>query len=230
MKKQLNVGGKKQQKKKQNSPRPEIHRSRRTQGIMTGEWRGQNLRKTVGECEIEVGRHKHMHEMKQCSSVLLRGRVVGGRGDGCYSPSVLSPLYQWKAGSLSSVRLSLSLSLCLSLSLLLCWLVFFFPVSPLPLCVSLFGVAGGQLLFASHALSCWCELVDFLCLPPLTLSTDTHTHTPSLSLSRSHGFSSPIHSESLQPSLAPLLLFLLSLSLSLSVALPLTALADTVGG
>lgn len=64
MNKQLNL---------ENSPCPEIHRSRRTQGIMTGEWRGQNLRKTVGECEIEVGRHKHMHEMRQCSSVLLGG-------------------------------------------------------------------------------------------------------------------------------------------------------------
>ncbi len=64
MNKQLNL---------ENLPCPEIHRSRRTQGIMTGEWRGQNLRKTVGECEIEVGRHKHMHEMRQCSSVLLGG-------------------------------------------------------------------------------------------------------------------------------------------------------------
>lgn len=75
MNKQLNV---------ENLPRPEIHRSIRTQGIMAGEWRGQNLRKTVGECEIEVGRHKHMHEMRQCSSVLLVG-------DGCYGPSVVSP-------------------------------------------------------------------------------------------------------------------------------------------
>lgn len=64
----------KQQLHLENLPCPEIHRIRRTQGIMTEERRGQNLRKTVGECEIEVGRHKEKHKMRQGSSVLLAGR------------------------------------------------------------------------------------------------------------------------------------------------------------
>lgn len=79
----------------ENLPWLEIHRSRRTQGIMAGLWRGQNLRKTVGECEMEVGRHKHMHETRQSSSVLLQGT------DAPVPECCL--LYRWKDGSLSSV-------------------------------------------------------------------------------------------------------------------------------
>lgn len=58
--KQVNVG---------NLPCPEIHRSKKTQGSMAGVRTGHNLEKTVGECEIEVGRL----EMRQCVSVLLEG-------------------------------------------------------------------------------------------------------------------------------------------------------------
>lgn len=70
---------------------------------MAGKWRGQNLRKTVGECEIEVGRHKHMHETRQCSCVLLQGT------DEC---CVLLPVEGWSLSTvLSSSPLSRSRSL-----------------------------------------------------------------------------------------------------------------------
>lgn len=189
MNKQLNL---------QNLPCPDIHKSIRTQWIMTEEWRGQNLRKTVGEYEKEVGRHKHMHEMRQCSSVLLVG-------DGCYSPSVVSPFtsgrlvvclrsFSFSADSSSFQRLSL----CLSSE-----------------CVTLQSCRWSDLL---HTLSCWCELVDFV---PSLLTLTIHTLTLSLSLSRSHGSSLPIHSQSLWSPLAPPPS--LSLSCSLSLVLPLTS-------
>lgn len=58
---------------------PEIHRNRRTQGIMTGvDEEGETYRKTVGECEIEVGRHKHARD----ETVLL----CAAAGDGCSGP------------------------------------------------------------------------------------------------------------------------------------------------
>lgn len=50
---------------------PQEQEDPREHGWESGE--GETYRKTVGECEIEVGRHKHMHEMRQCSSVLLQG-------------------------------------------------------------------------------------------------------------------------------------------------------------
>lgn len=40
------------------------------------EWRGQNLRETVGNCEIGVGRQREMHKMKQCSCALLDDAMV----------------------------------------------------------------------------------------------------------------------------------------------------------
>lgn len=131
---------------------------------MTGEWTGQNLRKTVGECKKEVGRHKHMHEMRQCSSVLLVG-------DGCYSPSVVSPFtrgrlvvclrsFSFSADSSSSSSFQ-SLSLCLFSE-----------------CVTLRSCRWSDLL---HTLSCWCELVDFV---SSLLTLTIHTLTLSLSLTR----------------------------------------------
>lgn len=62
-----------------NLPWPEIHRSRRSQGIMTGvDGEVETYRKTVGECEIEVGRHKHARD----ETVLL----CAAAGDGCSPP------------------------------------------------------------------------------------------------------------------------------------------------
>lgn len=63
----------------ENLPWPEMHRSRRTQGIMTGvDGEAETYRKTVGECEIEVGRHKHARE----ETVLL----CAAARDGCSGP------------------------------------------------------------------------------------------------------------------------------------------------
>lgn len=63
----------------ENLPWPEMHRSRRTQGIMTGvDGEAETYRKTVGECEIEVGRHKHARD----ETVLL----CAAAGDGCSGP------------------------------------------------------------------------------------------------------------------------------------------------
>lgn len=193
MNKQLNL---------ENLPCPEIHRSVRTQGIMTGEWRGQNLRKTVGECEIEVGRNKHMHEMRQCSSVLL----VGGR--------MLQSLrgvsfYQWKAGSVSSV-------------LLFCWFFFLEALS-----VSFLSVCHSSELpavsCASHALLLmWaCRL----CVSCSLLTLSIHTLTLSVSLARfliAHPFSV---SSALTCPPPPF-----SFSLMLSLSCSSTHIADTVRG
>lgn len=92
---------------------------------MAWEWSGQNLQKTVGEYEIEVGRHKQMHEMRQCSSVPLQGTDASVPEWG-----LLLPVKGWESVFNASVPL-LILLLCLSLSL--------------PLSLSLFRVAGGQL-------------------------------------------------------------------------------------
>lgn len=96
---------------------------------MAGEWRGQNLRKTVGECEIEVGRHKHMHETRQCSSVLLQGTdaTVPER-------CLLLPVEGWES------VFSPSLLLLLLLMILLLSLSFSLSVT--------LGVVGGQLCLA----------------------------------------------------------------------------------
>lgn len=62
-----------------NLPWQEIHRSRRSQRIMTGvDEEGETYRKTVGECEIEVDRHKHARD----ETVLL----CAAAGDGCSVP------------------------------------------------------------------------------------------------------------------------------------------------
>lgn len=83
-----------------NLPWPEIHRSRRTQGIMTGvDEEGETYRKTVGECEIEVGRHKHARDETVLLCVL--------QGTDAPIPKCCL-LYPWKDGSLSSASSALS--------------------------------------------------------------------------------------------------------------------------
>lgn len=83
-----------------NLPWPEIHRSRRTQGIMTRvDEEGETYRKTVGECEIEVGRHKHARDETVLLCVL--------QGTDAPVPKCCL-LYPWKDGSLSSASSALS--------------------------------------------------------------------------------------------------------------------------
>ncbi len=131
-------------------------------------------------------------------------------GDGCYSPSVVSPFTSERlVVCLQSLSSSLGSSSSLSLS----------RVSPSSLC-QLSASCWRSVL--PRTLSCWCELVDFLCLRRWLWA---HTHTRSLFLSCSHSSSLPIHSQSLQPSLAPPpppLSLSHALSLFHSLALPLT--------
>lgn len=178
---------------------------------MTGEWRGQNLQKTVGECEIEVGRHKHMHEMRQCSSVLLG---VGGGGTDATVPQWCLPL--------PVVRLVVCLRSFSSLPLLL---LLFFSLCLSPLSVSLFRVARGQRCLAR-------SLVDVslwtLCV---SAAESEHSHAHSFSLARTVSRCPSILGLS-SPHLPPSFSFSLmrSLSLSFSLTCSTTHRADTVRG